>query len=94
MSYFPLYSCNKNKIEIELDLSNYATKSDLKKATGVDTSEFAEIDNLANLKSEVDKLDINRLAQLDADKLKPVPDDVSKLSYVVKNAPKYLVLLT
>ena len=45
MSYFPPYSDSKNKIEVELDLcnlSNYATKSDLKNATGVDTSQFAK----------------------------------------------------
>ena len=54
-------------------MSNYATKTDLKKATGVDTSKFAK----CNLKSTVEKLD--------ADKLVPVPVDLSKLSDVVKN---------
>ena len=57
-------------INIKVDLSNYATKSDLKNVTQVDTSNFA-------LKTVVDKLDI--------DKLVPVPVDLSKLSYVVKN---------
>ena len=42
MSYFPPYGRSKNKIEVELNLSNYATKSDLKNATGVDTSQFAK----------------------------------------------------
>ena len=42
ISYFPLYSHSQNKIEGKLDLSNYATKSDLKNATGVDTSQFAK----------------------------------------------------
>ena len=42
MSYFPPYIHSKNKIEVELDLSNYATKSDLKNAAGVDTSRFAK----------------------------------------------------
>ena len=56
---------------------NYATKVDLKNATGIDTSDFAEIADLDNLKSDVDKLDI--------DKLVPVPVDLSKLSDVVKN---------
>ena len=81
MSYFPPYSHSRNKIEVKLDLSNYATKN----ATGVDTSQFAKKDDLANLKTEVDKLDIDKLAKLDADELKPVPTDFSKLSEVVKN---------
>ena len=61
MSYF---SCNihrKKKIEVVLDLSNYATKSDLKNATGVDISQFAEKGDLANLKLEADKLGIDKL---------------------------------
>ena len=56
---------------------NYATKTDLKNVTHVDTSSFAIKTNLASLKTEVDKLDI--------DKLVPVPVDLSKLSDVVKN---------
>ena len=61
MSYF---SCNihrKKKIEVVLDLSNYPTKSDLKNATGVDISQFAEKGDLANLKLEADKLGIDKL---------------------------------
>ena len=58
-------------------MSNYATKTDLKNVTHVDTSSFALKTNLANLKTEVDKLDI--------DKLVPVPTDLIKLSNVVKN---------
>ena len=58
-------------------MSNYATKTDLKSGTGIDTSNFAVKSNLASLKTELDKLDI--------DKLKPVPVDLSKLSDVVKN---------
>ena len=58
-------------------MSNYATKTDLKKVTHVDTSGFALKTNLANLKTEVDKLGIDKLA--------PVADDLSKLSDVVKN---------
>ena len=42
MSYFSLYDHSRNKIEVELDYSNYATKSDLKNATGVGTSQFAK----------------------------------------------------
>ena len=57
-------------------MSNYATKTDLKNLTHIDTSSFALKTNLASLKTEVDKLDI--------DKLMPVPVDLSKLSNVVK----------
>ena len=64
-------------IKVKVDLSNYATKSDLKNVTHVDTSSFALKTNLGNLKTEVDKLDIDKLA--------PVPVDLSKLSDVVKN---------
>ena len=64
-------------IKIKVDLLYYATKTDLKNVTHVDISSFALKRNLANLKTEVDKLDI--------DKLVPVPTDLSKLSNVVKN---------
>ena len=64
-------------IKVKIDLSNYATKADIKNISHVDTSSFALKTNLANLKTEVDKLDI--------DKLKPVPDDLSKLSNVITN---------
>ena len=60
MSYFLPYRNSKNKIEVELDLFNYATKSDLKNATGVDTSELAKKTDLVNLKSDIDKLDIDK----------------------------------
>ena len=62
-------------INVTVDFSNYATKTDLKNVTHVDTSSFAFKTNLANLKTEVDKLDI--------DKLLPVPTDLCKLSNVV-----------
>ena len=68
------------EINVTVDLSNYATKTDLKNVTHVDTSSFALKTNLANLKTEVDKLDI--------DKLVSVPVDLSKLSNVVKNVVK------
>ena len=61
----------------EIDLSNYATKTDIKNIPQVHTSSFALKRNLANLKAEVDKLDINKLV--------PVPVNLSKLSTVVKN---------
>ena len=64
-------------ITVKVDLSNYATKTDLKNVTHVDTSSFALKTSLANLKTEVDKLDTS--------KLKTVPVDLSKLSNVVKN---------
>ena len=76
--YFPKsFKVFGRNINVKVDLSNYATKTDLKNVTHVDTSSFALKTNLANLKTEVDKLDI--------DKLKPVPTDLSKLSNVVKN---------
>ena len=64
-------------INVTVDLSNYATKTDLKNVTHVDTSSFALKTNLANSKTEVNKLDI--------DKLVHVPIDLSKLSDVVEN---------
>ena len=57
-------------------MSNYSTKTDLKNVAHVDTSSFALKTNLASLKTEVDKLD--------NDKLAPVPADLSKLSDIVK----------
>ena len=75
--YFPKPSNHKENINVELDLTNYATKKDINDITHVDTSNFALKANLANLKTEVDKLDI--------DKLVPIPADLSKLSNVAKN---------
>ena len=66
--YFPKpYEPFGGDINVRVDLSNYATKDDIKNITHVDTSSFALKTNLANLKSEVDKLDV--------DKLKPIPTD-------------------
>ena len=73
----PFNSHFLDSIEVKIDLSNYATKADIRNISHVDTSSFALKKNLANLKTEVDKLDI--------DKLKPVPTDLNKLSNVVKN---------
>ena len=64
-------------INVKVDLSNYATKADIKNVSHVDISSFALKTNFANLKTEVDKLDIEKLV--------PVPVDLSKLSDVVKN---------
>ena len=70
--YFPkLYETFSGDINVKVDLSNYATKADIK-----NISSFALKTNLANFKTEVDKLDI--------DELVPVPVDLSKLSDVVK----------
>ena len=78
--YFPKpYEPFGGDINVKVGLSNYATKAYIKNISHVDTSRFALKTNLTNLKSEVDKLDI--------DKLKPVPTDLSKLSNV-KNVVK------
>ena len=76
--YFPKpFESFGGNINVKVDLSTYATKADIKNITHVDTSSSALKTNLANLKTEFDKLDI--------DKLVPVPVDLSKLSAVVKN---------
>ena len=82
--YFPKpFRSFGGNINVKVDLSNYATKTDLKNVTHVDTSSFALKRNLANLKTEADKLG--------NDKLAPVPVDLSKLSNVVKNDVKKAV---
>ena len=76
--YFPKpYEPFGGDINVKVDLSNYATKTDIKNISHVHTSSFSLKTNLASLKTEVDKLDIDKLA--------PVPVDLSKLSDVVKN---------
>ena len=76
--YFPKpYEPFGEDINVKVDLSNYATKTDLKNISHIDISSYALKSNLASLKTDVDKLDI--------DKLKPVPGDLAKLSNVVKN---------
>ena len=75
--YFPKPFRNLGRnINVKVDLSKYATKTDLKNVTPVNYSSFALKTNLASLKTQVDKLDI--------DKLMPVSVDLSKLSDVVK----------
>ena len=75
--YFPKpYEPFSGDISFKADLSNYATKADIKNISHVDTSSFALKANLASLKTEVDKLDI--------DELVPVSVDLIKLSDVVK----------
>ena len=75
--FFKPYSPFSGDINVKVDLSNYATKDDIKNIMHVDTSSFALKTNLASLKSKVDKLDV--------DKLKLVPTDLSKLNDVVKD---------
>ena len=74
--YFPKpYEPFGGDIEVKVDLANYSTKADIKNISHVDTSSFALKRNLASLKAEVDKLDI--------DKLVPVLVDLSKLSKLI-----------
>ena len=68
---FPKPNSLGTNVKVELDLPNYASKIELKNATGVDTLDFAKKADLANLKSDVDKLDI--------DKFKNVPSNLSNL---------------
>ena len=76
--YFPKpYEPFGGDINVKVDSSNYATKTYLKNVSHVDVSSFALKSNLDSLKTEIDKLDI--------DKVTPVPNDLAKLSYVVKN---------
>ena len=94
----PYEPCGRD-INVTVDLSTYATKADIKNITHVDSSNFALKTNLANLKTEVDKLNIDKLKslpnnlgilktkvdKLDIDELMAVPIDLSKLSNLVKN---------
>ena len=76
--YFPKpYEPFGVDINVKINLSNYATKTDLKNVTHVDVSSFALKSNSAILKTEVDKLDIGKLVS--------APNDLAKLSNVVKN---------
>ena len=97
--YCPKPKFLKGRVKIQLDLSDYATKEYLKNTTGVHTSYCAKKSDLANLTSDVNKLDIDKLKnvpsklsnlkskvdKLDIYKQVPVPIDLSKLSDVVKN---------
>ena len=73
----PFNSYFGDSIKVKIDVSNYAIKTDIENISHVDTSSFALKTNLPSLKTEVDKLDI--------DKLVPILYDLSKLSNVVKN---------
>ena len=75
--YYPPYRSSSNNIKVKLDLVNYATKTDLKNITHVDVSSFASKTNLAALKTELDKID--------ADKLKTTPTDLAKLTNTIEH---------
>ena len=75
--HFPVPKSLGRRGKVELDLFNYATKADLKNATNVDTSKLAKKVDLTSLKSNLDQLNIDKLA--------PAPVDLNKLSDVVKN---------
>ena len=77
MSYYPPYKSSSNNVKVELDLTRYATKNDLKNITHVDVSSFASKTNLSALKSEVDKIDVH--------KLKTAPVDLAKLTNAIEN---------
>ena len=74
---YPPYRNSRNNVKLKLDLVNYATKTDLKNITHVDVSSFASKTNLAALKTEVYKIDI--------DKLKTTPADLAKLTNAIEN---------
>ena len=76
-SYYPPYKSSSSNVKVKLDLTNYATRTDLKNITHVDVSSFASKTNLAGLKTEVDKIDV--------DKLKTAPVDLAKLTNAVEN---------
>ena len=75
--YYPPYGSSHNNIKVELDLANYATKTDLNNITHVDVTSFASKTNLAALKTEVDKID--------ADELKTTPAELTKFTNAIKN---------
>ena len=76
-TYYPPYKSSSPNIKVELDVANYATKDDVKNITHIDVSNFASKTNLAALKTEVDKID--------TDKLKTVPTDLAKLTNAAEN---------
>ena len=90
--YIPEPKSSVGRVKIELGLSNYATKADIKNARGINTSKFAKKVDLANIKSNADKLDTDKLKKvptnlsnlkskvdkLDVNKLVPVPADLKK----------------
>ena len=97
--YFPKPKSSRANVKVEFDLSNYSTKADLKNATGVGPSAFAKKNDLANPKSDFDKLDLDKVKnvpsdlsslkskvdELDIGKLETTPFNLSKLCGVVKD---------
>ena len=75
--YYPPYKSSRNNIKVELGLANYATKTDLNNITHVDVSSFASKTDLAALKTEVDKID--------ADRLKTAPTYLAKLTNAIEH---------
>ena len=75
--YFPSYRFHGDDIKVELDLSSFTRKADLKNVTHVDVSSFASKTNLANLKTEVDKIYV--------DKLRTIPVDLAMINNAVKH---------
>ena len=73
-AYYPPYRSSSNNVKVELDLTNYATKTDLKNIAHVDVSSFASKTNLAASKTKID-----------ADKLKTTPTDLAKLTNAIKH---------
>ena len=76
-TYYPPYKSSSQNIKVELDSSNYSTKKDINDITHIDVSGFASKTNLAALKTDIDKID--------TDKLKATPANLAKLSNVVKD---------
>ena len=75
--YYPPYKSSSNNIKVELDLANFATKTELRNISHVDVSSFASKTNLTALKTEVDKID--------ADKLKTTSTDLAKFTIAVEH---------
>ena len=75
--YYPPYKSSSNNIKVELDLANFPTKTELRNISHVDVSSFASKTNLTALKTEVDKID--------ADKLKTTPTDLAKFTIAVEH---------
>ena len=84
-TYYPPYKSSTNNVKVELDLTNYATKTDLKNITHVDVSSFASKTNLAALKTEIDKIDV--------DKLKMTPIDLDKVILFKMMLLKKLIII-
>ena len=90
--YLPPYRSSGQNIKVELDLGSYATKTDLKNVTHVDVSNFALKTNLANLKIDVDKIDIAKLTPVKSDvirktvynKLFTKVDNIDSTGFVLK----------